>query len=324
MSDSISALREMQIGRVLLYSASDDYEDREWGGRAYRFPPKGTCEIHDHLDHPWNKARTQKLIKKAPILDQRNSDAVDAKTVAIQLLEKYEDRGLVMLHGDGEDERRMQEARRRYLEWRVAKARQKQQSFLNACKAAEKANALPPVQSPEVRREIEFLERHEAGLVDRKRYISRIDSFEADNLQEVLEHNRKKYPNEVNAKGEDGCYIDLWEGQASRPVAEVPPVQEPEPEPVAAPGPRTLDLKEASEILAGAHEFGVALEASEIHAILTGDREVTQDVVGRLTKAYQAAQATPQTSSTGRRKAEAQGRRSTRRRTPKKRKARAA
>lgn len=309
-TEALDILKSQAVGRITLWSGSDRNEVYQMGGHFYRFPPQGECLVADRRDHQWNKNKTFKLTGKPTVMPE----GYDARSTAEELIKKYGWKGLTVLLDDGDDERRKREARRVYLEWRVNFARQTQQSWLEKVRTATKGGGLPPVQPKGVREEIEFLERYEAGLVDRKRYISRVDGFESDDRSEVVAWHAEKYPDEVRNQGADALIMDLWEGKAGRRPkppeeldAETPP---PEPESTA------IEKSDIVLLISRATQLGVDLGEDETRAILEGDIKVAQKVSNRLKAAVEEQAASSQANASRRRKATGKGRRQTRRRRP--------
>ena len=264
--DSISDIERFARPKISIYYAGDEPDMVEVAGHYYSFMPKSASMIEDQYTYPMMQTPTGQKPNFA--MRELSMSSVD---VTKALLEDRSEKGYCVLYGDGRDGERMAMARQKYVAWRYAQAKRVQASWLTSVAKATDGGGIAPVQTKRVRDEIMWLRQHEMGLIDRQRYVCRIDGFEAANRDEVVRYIKSMYP----TQDAESNVQDLGDmaSQAPAPV---------EPKPRVSPeGQRLIDVAQAQ---------GLALSVADKKGLTYGDGDVITDVRSRLSALEPAQQ----------------------------------
>lgn len=157
----------------------------------YVFAPKAVTRIGPKMEHQRN-AKHQ-IMPQLPLRVVPNVGSPDQ--IATELLRRNEDKGLILLYSDGQDNARAQTARKLYLTWRRKECETLVSNHLRNCEAAmAQGRPAPPMRMP-VRRAQEFLNFHDAELHDRKRFVVQIDGTDFDDPGQAWGYVKRMFPN---------------------------------------------------------------------------------------------------------------------------------
>jgi hypothetical protein len=272
-TDIVMEYQERMRPSVTLCNAGGDLQEVQYSGLFYTFPPGEPVTIKDRLTFQRN-VRGTPLYKQPLILDGPNAEA---SRIAKELLERCGDRGITVLFGDAQDQERLDRARKRWLSYKVGMAKMRQREWLlRMDRIMKEPGAVPPRQPADVRDALAFLEKYEAGLIDRKRFISKVDSEEFDTREECLAHNARRYADRTT-KDPEAFVVDAHAGLHGVPKQEVKvPAEAPAP---ATPGADVAHLIDLAE------KNGVTLSAEQYKGLLFREEQVIKDVVDVVAKA---------------------------------------
>lgn len=275
-----------------LENQGDETLEAQISSHFYTFPPGVPVHIADRLD--WKRGKKGALLHDEPRFVPVGGEA---DTIAAQIMaeDRLGARGLCFIFGDGHDDERRRLARGQYIRYRVGRARQRQIDWINkVSKIMASPGALPPVQSQDLTDDLNFLARYEAGLIDRKKYISRIDGFESDTRQTVIDHILRLYAQQVtNAGGDVEQFVIDRDQVKPPPAAEVraeiaggtAPAATPMVPPAAAAVGSTLPQNDVAFLVDKAEELGVNLTKAQLVALLRGDGATVEAVTNLLAEA---------------------------------------
>jgi hypothetical protein len=261
--------------RLLVYNPAPDPEVVEVAGIPYFFPPLAAIPIDDQYEY--ELVMTNKGLRpdfggglETPPVGVRGSGAklkrdCDSASVASRICSP-EFRGLkgfTTLVGDGYDEERMKEARGVYRTFRLEKCRETQKAWHRICAdATQEPGSVPPRQPEWVRRDLEFLWEEGTNVQDRKPFVCRLDSHEADSRAEMERWIRRMYP--------------------GQPVDEN--IMETRNRATAIEEPKRIEISEAGmELIERAAHAGLELSIADRRGLRAGDAEILNDVGNRLT-----------------------------------------
>lgn len=271
---ALEELRSKSALAIRLQNCSDEVQETQWNGHFYRFEPGQILEIVDQKKHQVARKGAQEVVLfKAPLI---TPETWDASRVAQHVLEKLESRGVTALLDDGNDPLRIRQAKASYLRYRVERAKRVRQEWLaKVAMATQEPGSVPPPQPDEVRAEFRWLETYERGLVDRKRYVSKIDSFETDDRDQIMTYHRKHYPDQV-VEHPEAYIIDTHANLPEKPTRKERAVHEAE----AAPPINTLP--EIQQLIDRAEEFHVRLTAKELKGLARQDEDTVSAVLAKV------------------------------------------
>jgi hypothetical protein len=271
LPSAVDALRKKSRLSIRLYNASDERQECQHNGFFYKIEPGEEFEVVDQLDYKRGKKGVV-LFNEPRIVPE----GWDAATVATAVLEKLEPRGVTAVFGDEEDQIRVREAKKTYLKFRIDRAKQVRQEWLTKVeKATQEPGSVPPPQPDNVRAEFLFLEKYERGLLDRKRYISKIDAKESDSKEEILAYHRQRYPDQV-VEAPDKHIIDTHAGLRDEGTKE-----EKAADAVAA-APPLITRNDVVDLLDRAEKARLKLSQKETAAMIRGDEAAIAAVMTRL------------------------------------------
>jgi hypothetical protein len=271
---ALEELRSKSSLSIKLQNCSDEVQECQTNGMFYRFEPGQVLEIEDQRRHQRGKKGTSEvLLFDAPLIVP---ETWDAARVAARILEKLEPRGVTAILDDGQDPIRVRQAKSTYLKYRVDRAKMVRQEWLAKVeKVTQEPGAVPPPQPDNVRAEFIFLEKYERGTLTRKRYVSKIDSYETDDREELLSYHRAKYPNQV-VKDPDTFVIDTQAGLPETPTRKERAAHE------VASSPAISSLEEIQELMERAGKYRVKLTVKEMSGLVAQDQDVVSAVIARV------------------------------------------
>jgi hypothetical protein len=271
---ALEELRSKSSLTIRLQNCSDEKQECQTNGIFYTFEPGQVLEISDQRRHQRGKKGTSEiLLFDAPMIVP---ETWDAARVAMRVLEKLEPRGVTAILDDGQDPIRVRQAKGTYLKYRVDRAKQTRQAWLAKVeKVTQEPGAVPPPQPDDVRAEFLFLEKYERGTLDRKRWVSKIDSYETDIRDELLAYHRTKYPNQVVGK-DDAFVIDTQAGLPETPTRKERATNE------VASAPPVATLADVQELIERAGTYRVRLSAKELQGLVAQDQDTISAVIARV------------------------------------------
>jgi hypothetical protein len=295
-NEILSTIRERALAAFSLENAGDEPVEAQVSGHFYVLQPGQPIHVADRLD--WKRGKKGLLLTNEPRFVPPGGDAA---TIAAEILSESRlgTRGVFIRYGDGHDDERRRLSRAQYISWRVQRARVRQGDWINKVeKIMRQPGALPPVQSQTLREDLAFLARYEAGLIDRKKFICRIDGAESDDRQVIVDHVRTHYAQQLaNAGGVvDGFILDrdqVKPPSAPEAAAEVSALRQPVEQvaPPAPPVPSTLPETDIAFLVDKADELGVNLTKETLRGLLRGEADTIR-VVTELLAATAAKKAT--------------------------------
>jgi hypothetical protein len=264
--NSVEDIERLSRPVLRVWSPSLEHERCEVGGHHYEWEPESVCEVSDHYTYPM--VETAQGVR--PNYGVRNISMRASEIV--KFIVSSDGRGLkgfCVLMGDGRDEQRKAEARRKYIDWRVAHSKTVQALWLSQVQAAVEApGGIAPVQPKHVRRELEFLRQYESGALDRKAFVCKIDGFESDSYDDVARYVAQMYP-----------------GQPVEPNIQSIGAGPAPAKPAAPVAPKAKDSEEGVFLLERAGELKVELSVGDQKGLRFGDPDVITDVTARLVAA---------------------------------------
>jgi hypothetical protein len=291
VGDIRSLIRARARDIFALKNMGDETVECQVSGHFYTFPPRVAVHISDRVD--WKRSPTGAILRDEGHVVPKGGEA---ESIAAQILseDRLGARGLTFVFGDGHDEERERLARAAYIRWRVAKATDTQRIWVDKVrKVMASPGALPPSQNDSVRADLDFLARYEAGLIDRRKYISKLDGFESDDRTVVLDRIRTLYAREVANAGGNAEALLIDRDEVKPPVAadvalEVNPPK-PTPGIPMAPAPAsTLPAGDAAFLMEKADELDLDLSKEQLRGLLVGDADVIEEVTEQLAAAAAA------------------------------------
>lgn len=285
---NVSAFEELnaiQRTRYTVGNAGDESVEKTCNGHVYRWLPQERKEIADQMDYP-RDARTQKPNMRVPPIPIPTMGAFNVVKFLFSEEEglKGAEAGLYLVRGDAGDRAREALAREAYVNARVNRARRKQKEW--AARGDAWVPGDPVLAAPQhLRDDLAFLAKQESGLGDRKAFWSKYGDFESDDRDEVINYMRAMWPAQYAAHGD--LLVIARDQLAARPQA-APPVRKPVAAQVAqdleemAPAAPAIDQEGILFVTAQARELGETLTDEEMRALLMGDNERIEAIVGRL------------------------------------------
>lgn len=278
----LSELRARARAAIILCNAGDEVQEAQIAGIFYTFPPGEKVEIQDRLD--WKRGAKGVLLTSEPKV---LLDGADAVTIASEILSEADNRlgsrGVTVLFGDVQDDARLKIARQTYVRYRVERAKHAQRQWLYKVeKATKEPGALPPAQPDTVRAEIAFLSRYEAGLIDRKKFICKLDGYESDNRAELVAYITRTYGQQVaQANGDAAAYIVDRDAAVAKeaPNAGVEPVLPTVPPAPASPAPSITDT---AYLIATADALKVPYTKAELVGLINNDPDVVKALAEKV------------------------------------------
>lgn len=288
VSSAYDELNEIPATTYVVGNAGDEVVERQVSGIFYRFEPSSKTVVKDRYDYVRNDKGQipRNKLGEIPIGAAKEvPKGGDARTILTALFSdepgfRAGDAGLYLLRNDGRDDLRYKVARDKYLASRVERASRLQNEWTDRCMRL-KPGELPPVMPQHIRDEINFLAKHKAGVVNRKRYISRLGDFESDVRDEVAAHLRMTYPALYDAQG-DTMIVDRDNVIPHAPKTAAVPANLMEVAPVAPaaqPVPDILDEEdgagggmsaEARFVLDMVEKLDYRMSAAEITGVMDG------------------------------------------------------
>lgn len=271
--------------RYVIGSASDELVEVIVSGQPYKFRPNTPLEILDRQTYPVDK--NNQPIMTEPTFTPKGGDSYSiVRTIFLDEPGfKGGERGLFVIRDDGRDEERYAIARRKYVEARCTRARERQDKWTELLKR-QKPGSIPLQMSKDLKEDIVFLRRHESGIIDRAAYISWRGDFEHDDRAKVVEYVKLMYPAEYAERG-DECIVSrdaiVPNVQAPPPSTRPAPVVEAPPAPAAAPVD-VADHEEMDFLLEQAAEYKYNVSGPQLRGLMRNDRAVVESLMGILTE----------------------------------------
>jgi len=274
---TIEEINRAYGGVVHVVSGSDFTETVEMAGHYFTFPPRGTCVINDIEDFPWSQSSDGKRRR----IWERREVIETAKSLAHRMCsdEHYGRKGFMVMLGDGRDEERKLEARRRWVSFYEDYCRQVESGWVTKITGFRVANpsGVPPRQPRSVQHCQAWLTKLEQGLVDlgdgrgapaafQAAAICGYCSAEFEDEVSAKEHVRLRHP----AASDDADAVitpQTVEAKKRRPAAE-----------------KDEDTA-AAYIVRKAKALGVPLTSEELEGLVVEDKDVISAITARLARA---------------------------------------
>ena len=276
-SDPVREFIEQKGQGIPMATGADEEVYEQYAGMHYRIKPGEIFRVQDRKEHP-RSSKDQKPDLTATPTTVPGGDAASIVT-ALLATDRLGRKGAYVVVGDGKDDQRRAEGRKRWLAWRASVATTKQawwMKYVGAAKATP--DSPPPIMPQDVRREVEFLTRYrtEISLADRKRYICTIDGMDFDRQEDARAYVSTLHAHKVQDGSSPDLYIQdnqallqsaAFAGNKAREEAEAP-----------APAPQrpveTFDASQIAEgvkVLSEAKAAGVKMLREERVKLQAGD-----------------------------------------------------
>lgn len=283
LPQSISAdLSQMVAGQIVLFNTSEEELDNQVSGHIYRIKPGGELKINPIKDQPRDKMSDKRMMEAAPTIVM-NSDEV-ARHLLTQ--SGWYERGVTPVYGDSRDQTLKEEARKRYVKNRIARAIVVQTDWLATVQNAQKVpGSLPPIMPDRVRVEMDFLRRNQRQVerAERDRFVCTIDGFQTNDEDEMKRYITTNYAAHMQQAGHEDpspFYQDL----DARKQGIAAMYERQRAQALAQDEPKTDESKTAKFLIEKAEALGVNLTKADLLGLALQNSEVVSAVIERLAK----------------------------------------
>jgi hypothetical protein len=274
------------FGKVILFNTSEEELDNQVNGEIYRLKPGAQITIDAIMRHPVDKStgRRQTGLAKEAVL------TADQVARHLLLVSGWYERGVTPIFGnDLVDAEAKKKAHERYVKYRVARAMIVQNRWLTEVKEVQRIpGSLPPVMPERIRQDLEFLQRWQAQALrsDRKRYISEIDGYQSDDLEEMKAYITKNYSDHLQIHNDPLQFIHDLEAQRKGTQAQFAKARAKALQEAASIGevvaPMAQQTDEVEALVARAEKLEVNLTKADYKGLALRDPETLKAIADRL------------------------------------------
>lgn len=244
---SAQELRRTSSREIGVYNPTDYTITYEMYGDPYRFPPQSFTPIKDKMRWQTTLDINRMAAEVKTLWDRPRIIECDAYQIVSAICENEQlgVKGVCPQLGDGHDEERQLEGRRKWIAWRLVDAQARERAYVGYISMLPAGVGLPRMK-PDVKEALSWLKRYEAGEFE----------FEVD---------------DAAAQAEAELLFDRH--PELRKAAKVPAAPAETTDLEGAPGPK---------ILARAKELKLKLSSRELEGLIEEDREVISAVLLKL------------------------------------------